>query len=156
MEKGSSAILRKLRASDMHRSSISTTRRTAACFSRPVWTEGRKWSKYGIKYGEGWVGFSLFFPPATKGSGSGSRDVKKGGNAVIVLPSGLKSSSFARSVTVSNGRLRGKMGMLEASRIGMASVKCEKSVSGLSRGKYLKGIDQYPLSIIVIILNKIQ
>lgn len=49
-------------------------------------------------------------------------------------------------MTVSNGRLRGKMGMLEASRIGMASVKCEKSVSGLSRGKYLKGIDQYPLS----------
>lgn len=33
------------------------------CFS--IWTEGRKWSKYGINGGR--VAFSLFFPLATKG-----------------------------------------------------------------------------------------
>lgn len=69
---------------------------------------------------EGGLRSVCFFPWQQRvRAGSGSRDVKKGGNAVIVLPSGLKSSSFARSVTVSNGRLKGKMGGCW-SRIGMA------------------------------------
>lgn len=56
-----------------------------------IWTEGRKWSKYGR------VAFSLFFPRATKGPRvSGSRDVKKGGNEVIVLPSGSKNRLLSR------------------------------------------------------------
>lgn len=109
MEKGPSVILRKLRAvRDMQMIDFNDEKNpTPGCFSRLF---GRKGGN-GVNTGstEGGLGSVCFFPWQQRvRAGSGSRDVKKGGNAVIVLPPGLKSSSFARSVT--NGRLKGKMG----------------------------------------------
>lgn len=109
MEKGPSVILRKLRAvRDMQMIDFNDEKNpTPGCFSRLF---GRKGGN-GVNTGstEGGLGSVCFFPWQQRvRAGSGSRDVKKGGNAVIVLPPGLKSSSFVRSVT--NGRLKGKMG----------------------------------------------